>query len=448
MDFISKIKRGGGLLAVFAAVAVLAACVRPNDDNDEEYESQVSGTYPVENVDKSHTWNLSSTYTITVRVSGSQLPEGVNRVQVLTADPTVSAAAEVASEAYVSAGDEVTLSYSVPFYDVQPDIFVAAVTADDDYVIVGAPVGTSVVAFSGLVSKVSAPTNVKRQAFTYLFEDSFPDADDFDYNDIVMRIAFEPAANSNQLRMHVVLSGVGTKKQMAGMVNLTGVQYSEVASVMIEDGGAMDANYPLQRYMVSSSNTLIAGRGGQAVIRLFEDAHWAMLRKTNSLGGIQRAFINTTHTYQTEEDDDPSSFVQMDSISRTYLITFSTASARNRLSLATIDPFIMEFNSSICWETHTFQYKYLSTGQLTQVLTDINISNFPTDHYTWALCIPQSDFRYPVEGMTLGSYDNTNNIGAYFGAYNSSGHRFADWAMNRNNATDWYLYPTNVGLLY
>jgi hypothetical protein len=41
-----------------------------------------------------------------------------------------------------------------------------------------------------------------------------------------------------------------------------------------------------------------------------------------------------------------------------------------------------------------------------------------------------SNFKYPIEWKPINE------------AYNTPGHSFSEWATDRTQATDWYLYPT------
>ena len=53
----------------------------------------------------------------------------------------------------------------------------------------------------------------------------------------------------------------------------------------------------------------------------------------------------------------------------------------------------------------------------------------------WALLVPDANFHYPVEGITIGMYRN----GLVSGAYSRYNHSFGQWGRNRNISTDWWL---------
>ena len=96
-----------------------------------------------------------------------------------------------------------------------------------------------------------------------------------------------------------------------------------------------------------------------------------------------------------------------------------------------LDPFILEeFNGGI-FEVHQFKHRNA------QVLMNYSPSTIKT--LPWAFCIPKKDYRWPLEGVNVGFIMKETHT---YGAYQTRGHAFGEWAMDRNRALDWYEYPS------
>ena len=60
-------------------------------------------------------------------------------------------------------------------------------------------------------------------------------------------------------------------------------------------------------------------------------------------------------------------------------------------------------------------------------------------NYPWALLIP-GEFKYPVEGLTIGMAKGNTIGGAYLG--------FSSWARDRYSSRDWYNKPQDSEVVY
>ena len=77
---------------------VITGCVR-NQFDLQRYDEIVDEMSPVENVDENHDWQLSTTKTLMVDISGL---EDIEHVQILTENPAVTDLAAIVGESYVS----------------------------------------------------------------------------------------------------------------------------------------------------------------------------------------------------------------------------------------------------------------------------------------------------------------------------------------------------------
>ena len=101
-------------------------------------------------------------------------------------------------------------------------------------------------------------------------------------------------------------------------------------------------------------------------------------------------------------------------------------------SLDRLDPFMYYGYNGANFEIHLYQYR---NNQTLNAYPPSTIKTLP-----WALCIPSSTFRWPLEGVNMGFIMKGSHL---FGAYATYGHSFGEWAMDRNRALDWYEYPTD-----
>ena len=335
----------------------------------------------------------------------------------------------------ITPGQTTTVAYDLAQTKIGT-LYAALVTRDGPTYITPFTVGQELLNFSGSQTRrLSYMPTTAQQTFTYLFESSFPTPDDFDYNDLVLRIS-RNAPRSNNLRITVTLAAAGCKKQVAAAIRLPGVSYEQVQLVNIVEREPFDKNFPYAYTKIDVDGNVARGRSGEAVIRLFEDAHWAMKSSLDELGAVYYLPFNTARP---NADGTPDSLTTMPVLTRTFDIYLRDGANADSLRLADLDPFIIESNQAIHFEVHTYEHKFQEV--LWQYMGDDKTAY--DDFLSWALVIPDANFRYPLEEMPLGTYRNDE----LFGAYGLLNHSFGQWARNYRTSRDWWMHP-NEALVY
>lgn len=416
-------------LAVFALS--LTSCNKELFDQ-EQYDELVDNQFMIDNADPNHDWCLTKNDTLLIKAPDAD----IYRVQVLTADPYLVQGSEIAADG-VCYNAEAQLTYTVP--DVTTMLYLAALDVNGNYLGV-APFtygSKSLVVTKASLIKSNVIYPPVPQTFTYLYESTFPIPDDFDYNDLVLRISKSYTTLSTQVDLKVAVVAAGTANPYAAAIHLGGVKYDDVMSVEILDGDPMDEGYSFQRSLITQSGTLIKGRNGEAVIRLFEHVHWVFNKQLTDMGAIEGIKYNTSHEVKEHVS------AEIDPVVRTFRITCKTREVARSITFDRIDPFLVcntkydQVMDAGIWEIHTYQYKF--TGILRDCFTDKNAYD---NHVSWALVIPKGDFRYPLEGVSMCTYQK--EIDATFGPYEG----FANWLKNHLTNHDWYLHVTREQLLY
>ncbi len=219
-------------------------------------------------------------------------------------------------------------------------------------------------------------------ATTYCFEDNYPNAGDYDFNDAVFDIS--KSIDKKIVTLNVTLRAVGASLKLAGAIRLNGIESKDIVSVSSDNGFGLGA---ISSYQI--------GNGG-IVIPLFDDAHKALS------GSTERKFLNTEKSGTTA-----------DTKTLVITITCQSTSAATSINFSTIDPFID--NGS--YEIHT--YPWSNNAALGKVATALEYGKF-----VWAIAVPSTSagsFKYPYEYQVI------------TGAYPD----FATWAQNTDN-TAWY----------
>ena len=420
----------------WAAVAVVCIMIGMNFScsndmyNQEKAQEHYDSVSPVDSVDANHTWVLTKSRALIV-----EAPEGGNaeRVKILTANPRETGKAEVVGDAWISDGEKITMNVTCP--STVTTLYAALVDKEGKYSITPFDVESeSNIGFSNLiVDHEKLSYEPQPQQYTYCFEETYPLPGDFDYNDVVMRISLE-RSGEREVRIHVQLAAVGASNQVAGALRLAGFKYSDIESVKTVDSLSFNTtngeDFPKDMRTVVSTKEfynsfLSQGRNNEAVINLFGDAHWATgdLLEVN-FGIMKRKKYNVSKRVS----DDNQQFVPR---TVTYIVTFKSASGLNSLSMDQLDPFIMNMYNGGVFEAHIFPYR---DANILNAFSPSSIKTLP-----WALCIPKSDFRWPIEGVNIGFIMTEIKT---FGAYQTYRHSFGEWAMDRTRSIDWYEYPT------
>ena len=417
---------------VLAVIALTTSCSKEQFDK-ELYNEEVNYQFMVDNADPDHDWCLTKSDTITISTPESS----IYSVQILTANPYTSTEAEIAAEAitYTWDGLQATIAYTLPVG--QTTAYIAALDENGSYMgVMPFTFGMKEVEVRRAnLQRAGSLTQPTYQTFSYLYESSFPVPDDFDYNDMVLRISkkLTELSNSTSIDLTVTLEACGASELYASAIQLVGIKTNEIEKVEIVSGKAMDDGYPINpREFITNTSTLQSGRNGNAVIRLFESAQWALAKQKDDLGEIGIIRYNTAH------EDVKNFSATVSPVTTTYRITFKNREIARNFTIDHVDPFIIHRNedSGGIFEVHTYAHKF-----------DLCISDIETNlraydnHVSWALVIPKRDFRYPSEGMSICNYnkDTDETFGPYMG--------FAEWMKNRLGNRSWYQtlnYPSMV----
>jgi LruC domain-containing protein len=278
-------------------------------------------------------------------------------------------------------------------------------------------------------------------SYRYCFEDNFPDAGDYDFNDVVLTVT--PTLDDKTLTIKVSLDAVGATENVAAAIRLIGVKSTDLERSTVTQGFASPEDEDgLGTYdNIESSETFIPenqepNKTSNMVIVLFKDAHWAINPQKTSTGSVERTFFNTVK---------PDDFYErnVDVKTATYTLVFKDADkAKTMLAENLYDVFIVEPYNGAYWEVHTVQNGFKTAQVITPLKPEPGYSDAYGSNKPWAIMVP-GDFKYPYEWQVIGERSG----GLLTGAYQTAGHSFAEWAENSENAQDWHLYPTS-GLVY
>ena len=388
------------------------------------YKEILTKEFPIAPVDEQQQWNLTTRRMATIIVPASI--QDVRRLMVLTDNPTTSRSAAIMAESSQFSVGSNMLVFAAP--EIQATFYAALELTDGSLLIKPFTTSDSRVSMSDATSVAIPATTLDYQAFTYCFEENYPEPGDYDFNDCVLRISLQPGEKSNQRKLNVSMTATGADKLIGAAINILNYKYSDIESIQEQDGKMWDEGYPAQRYLMDNEETFQEGRNGEAVIRLFENASWVMVHnQTDNVGALINYKVNVT----TEHSETSR---QINPMTKTYIITFkeSATALLNNFTLLNLDPFIVTHYNSGKWETHTYAYKH--SNILFEGITQDG------DNMTWALCVPTGDFRWPLEGLIIG----TMKDGLLTGVYREYNHSFGQWAANRSKSKDWYLYPTTT----
>ena len=432
-----KIKNFNQPVLFIAAVMAFGtvSCSKEIDFDKEKYTKYRKYVSPVDSVDQSHTWQLSMSRTYQITVNANV---GAKKLEIYSENPVTSTNAELMARAFVKEGEQVTLSTSVP--DMLTTLYAAVVDDAGTYTVTSFSALEHYVDFTDPIATKQKPrlATPNVMAFTYCYEENYPEPGDYDFNDLVMRIGLE-RTGQKQMDIHVTLAAVGASGQIAGALRLVGYRYQDIESVVAKDGKTLNINVPKMSYgLLHNDDIFIEGRNGngkkgygEAVINLFVDAHWAM-----SGGDVET--INDE--FERKKYNVMRSFV--DPYDQTYAktvdftVTFKSDASLNSLTHEMIDPFIITYYMSNRIETHMDEFKKAQT--LYNYDDNVDFKDVP-----WALKIPTQYFQYPLEGCQIGFRKRTEEgTPAMFGAYMTLGHSFGEWVEDQNSSLDWYQYPT------
>lgn len=414
------------LIPIVTALAT-TACVR-DDFRYYGYEDQLEGYFPVDSIEKGHTWTLTTT--CSSFVTGNAI--GAAKVQILSGNPFKETGVEILAEASTTSQISRQMTYVVP--QIQTQIWAAALDKEGNYLrLASAAVNQETIGL-GASLPAGTPNPTSLQRFYYCFEADYPNPGDWDYNDIVMSVTKEVKAdNPNVMALHVTLHAVGYLTQIAAAIHLSG--YKNV-TITQDEASTFIPEPNRERRLIKRSDLQLEARNGDAVINLFDDAHLAMFRLAED-GSVYRRYFNTL--------ENPSSLnngATQPAKTVTYYIDFGNEHQARHFALTSLDPFlVVQYGQTgdNFWEIHTHPYK------LTEVLYGYynGAAASYNNGFSWALTIPYANFRYPIETRPIGMRKST----IVSGAYQTKEHSFGEWILDHNTAKDWYLYPAE-GAVY
>ena len=243
---------------------------------------------------------------------------------------------------------------------------------------------------------------IRNAVYSYAFEDNYPKAGDYDFNDIVLNVTL-PAAGNNvkELKYTVALRAVGAVKQLGAGLRIKGINKSNVEEVSFGTGATQRSN-SLSSGMFE--NAAYETNGSELVIPLFGDAHHIY-----GFTGTRRPMLNTGNM------STPLTDIYTLEVIVKLKNAISIPSATNDLDFFIAYPTTGQKRT----EVHLTRFNSATAnGQLadSSVLDVIKAVN-----NTWALCVPDK-FAYPTETTVI-----TN-------AYS----KFTNWAQDQSTNTDWY----------
>ena len=243
---------------------------------------------------------------------------------------------------------------------------------------------------------------IRNAVYSYAFEDNYPQAGDYDFNDIVLNVNLPAAGNDvKELKYIVDLRAVGAIKQLGAGLRIRGIDKSNVEEVSFGAGATQRTNSLNSGIFENASYET---NGNELVIPLFGDAHYVY-----GYTGSQRPMLNTgnastplTDIYTLEVNIKLKNAITIPSVTDglDFFIAYKGGGQKRT------EIHLTHFNSA----TANGQ---LADNEVLEVIKAVN--------NTWALCVPDK-FAYPTETTVI-----TN-------AYS----KFADWAHDQSSTTDWY----------
>ena len=415
-------------LFIIATATVFCGCIRDKFQY-YGYEDQLEGYFPVDSIEKGHTWMLMNS--CQSFLSGN-VPDAA-KVQILSGDPYEDTGVEVLAEAYTTSAISKQMTYIVP--SILRTVYAVVRDADDNILrITSASTNSSNISF-GTGEPTGTPYSVSPQRIFYCYEADYPNPGDWDYNDIVFSVTKELTDDENVVALNVTLNAVGYLTQIAAALRLVGYPYDNVEITQDEKTTFVTAP-DRERTLIKQKDLKLKALNGDAVINLFDDAHLAMFHLSAD-GSVYRRYFNTM-----EGGSNNSGAATQSPVTVTYYIEFANEYEARNFNLGQIDPFIVVQYGQTgdhFWEIHTYPYK------LTEMLFNYyeGAAASYNNGFSWAIAIPYADFRWPLEGEPIGMRKNS----IVSGAYQESGHSFGEWTLDHADAQDWYEYPAE-GAVY
>jgi LruC domain-containing protein len=252
-------------------------------------------------------------------------------------------------------------------------------------------------------------------SYTYAFEDNYPQAGDYDFNDVVLGVTVKNNQNATtgaveSVDVEVVLKAVGATNTVGAGLRLYGMDKSKVGDVTLSGDDASAFTTTLSSSQFEAATKEDAGNNKYVVIPLFGDAHKVL--------GVNGHIITNTYVNATPV------------AAKTLKINIKTS---EEISLENLDFFITNGRTSEEGRTEIHLYNFLvKNGSVNPdaatskgTIEPNNAEVLASNGYTWAIYAP--DFRYPKETIKIST------------AYPD----FVKWASNHTQNEDWYSNPNS-----
>ena len=127
---------------------------------------------------------------------------------------------------------------------------------------------------------------IRYAVYSYAFEDNYPKAGDYDFNDIVLNVTLPAAGNDvKELKYKIDLRAVGAVKQLGAGLRIRGIDKNNVEEISFGAGAAQRTGSLNSGIFENAS---YEANGNELVIPLFGDAHYVY-----GYTGAQRPMLNT-----------------------------------------------------------------------------------------------------------------------------------------------------------
>lgn len=239
--------------------------------------------------------------------------------------------------------------------------------------------------------------------YTYAFEDNYPAAGDYDFNDVVINVTSENEYKDDdknklkEIKYKITLAAVGANKQLGAGLRLVGIDKDVIKEIKF-DGDEEKFRSTLPNSMFEDAT--VESKGDEIVIPLFGDAH-----KVYGLNYADRPFINTETNNRT------------DLYTLKISLVLNKAQSRPAITKDNLDFFIAYGQAGSRTEVHLYEFreaKATANGNIHQENLDL------AGNLTWAICVPE--FDHPLERVkitdaypdfskwaTTGGHDETYN---------------------------------------
>lgn len=433
----------------------LTAC-KENYFEEENYDDLLIKSFPVGNVDPSHTWAVFGSATLQTIVNGADGKK--YRVAVYQEDPQTTSTVTLLASSKIVAGEPAQLHFSYPL--AHPTVYFACYDEDNHYSVIPRTVAdgeTIDLSFSGISDLTAGKIEEQGNSFRFCFEDQFPHPGDYDFNDCVITVS--PSVSNKIATVRLSLNAVGTTKQIAAAMRIKGL---EPGAVKAATNTFVDyaASYESMRYITPVKNDKgetvsyvdpETGLGKDAdgnpindfVVSLFNDAHWA-ISKANANGNDQYMHSYFFNTMDKRIVNDARARIATPVIMTFKFTLDKEEHAQLFNDITKYDIFIVEQYSTRLWEVHTHPFKFDQVLKAYENYTDklTPYINNPTKNYPWALLVP-GNFLYPIEWQGICGYSTSISEGVKKTSTTTAYKLFRSWAINPGSTIkdvqEWYL---------